>query len=177
MLVILLLAFAVSLYFAEQAVGFASPWFALVAMFSVLGVAAFSQPLFVLGVPKALRGLRAWESAPQLHALLHVPAFGKLLTRRPLSYLNRSVYLRPGADDVANLRARIEAAEAAHFWAALVLVPFIGSALVRRSWSAVMGLMLVEVVVNVYPILHLRAVRGRVERVESRRSKRFEAVV
>ena len=174
MLFILLFAFALSFYFAQRSVGLLSPWFALLAMFSVLGVAAFSQPLFVFRVPRAFKALRAWESTPRVYAMLRVPAFGRLLTRMPLRLLNRSVYLEPQLRDVADVRAQLEAAEAAHFWAALVVVPYIGLALLGRSWGAVLGLSLVEVVGNVYPILHLRLIRGRVERLEGRLALRVK---
>jgi hypothetical protein len=159
-LIILLFAFALSLYFAHQAVGFGSAWFALLAMFSVLGVAAFSQSLFVIKVPRPFRVLRAWESTPRIYAMLCVPAFGQLVTRTPMRFLNRSVYLKEPMRDIANVCAQLEAAEAAHFWAGLLLLPYICFALLKRSWGAAVGLLLVEVVGNVYPILHLPLVRG-----------------
>jgi hypothetical protein len=174
-LVLVLLAFAVSLRFAAEAFGFLSPWFGVMVMFCVLGVAAFAQPAWTLKVPGPFRKLQTWESDRRLQSLLGVSALGRLLTRTPLRALNRSVYLdrRPG--DIAGVRAQLEAAEGAHFWSAAVLVPYIGIELFRRSWGAALGLLLADVVVNVYPMLHLRLARGRVERVGKRLSQHAKA--
>jgi hypothetical protein len=170
-LVLVLLAFAVSLRFAAEAFGFLSPWFGVMVMFCVLGIAAFSQPAWTLRVPGPFRRIQAWESDRRLQSVLGVAAFGRLLTRTPLRALNRSVYFDRQTGDIAGVRAQLEAAEGAHFWSAAVLVPYIGVALFRRSWGAALGLVLANVVVNVYPMLHLRLVRGRIERVGKRLSR------
>ena len=69
----------------------------------------------------------------------------------------------------AKVQYQIEGAEAAHFWAAALLVPYMVFAGVQNWWSVVGWLMVVQVVGNVYPILHLRWVRGRLQRIIDRR--------
>ena len=62
----------------------------------------------------------------------------------------------------------MESAEASHFWAAAVLTPFLVRAIWERTRGIFACLLIVQAIVNLYPIMHLRRVRGRLERVNSR---------
>jgi hypothetical protein len=161
-------AFAGSLAMFRMAVGVASPWFGLTAMFCVLGVIAFARPLFLLRLPGFLRKARAGEARGALYEALRVPAFGALLRRTPLRGLNPMVYLSRNPDDPSAVLAQVESAEAAHLLAAAVLVPYVVHACVLRRWSAVAWLMAVQLGLNLYPILHLRWVRIRLGRLHQR---------
>ncbi len=58
-----------------------------------------------------------------------------------------------------------ESAEASHFWAGLLVMPYVAFAgLGGRRWSIVASFLLAQVLVNVYPILHLRFIHGRLDR-------------
>jgi Glycosyl-4,4'-diaponeurosporenoate acyltransferase len=162
-------AFGVSLTLFRRAVGFTSPWFALVAMFCFLGLVAFARPLFLLGLPCWLREVRVWEVRGRLYRVLGVPVFGELLRRTPLRYLQPLVYLRRYPGDPTKVQAQIEGAEAAHFWAAALIIPYMVFAWVQNWWGVIFWFMVVQVVGNVYPILHLRWVRGRLTRVFDRK--------
>lgn len=163
--------FAFSLFMFHRAVGLTSPWFSLDVMFSFLGLVAFGRPLFLLRVPRWLREVRGWELAGRFYRALGVPAFGVVLRRTPLRLLNPEVYLGRNPGDPSAVLAKMESAEAAHLWAALLLVPFLVSACVKNWWNVVFWFMLVEVAGNIYPILNLRRVRGRLKRCLSRRSR------
>ena len=165
MLFALTVAFAVSLLMLRRAVGFTSPWFALTTMFCFLGLVAFARPLFLLRLPSWLRPVRGWEMRSRLYRRLGVSAFGELLRRTPLRYLQPLVYLKRYPGDPARVQAQIEGAEAAHFWAAAVVIPYMVFAGVQNWWGVLFWFMVVQVVGNVYPILHLRWVRGRLTRV------------
>ena len=171
--VIILLAvtasFGVSLSMLRRAVGFTSPWFALVMMFSFLGLVAFARPLFLLKMPRWLRKVRVWEVRGKFYRALGVPAFGVLLRRTPLRYLQPLVYLSRYPGEPAKVQAQIEGAEAAHFWAAALIIPYMVFACVQNWWGVIFWLMVVQIVGNVYPILHLRWVRGRLTRVIDRK--------
>jgi hypothetical protein len=166
-LIVLLLVAAplvTSLNLVGRAVGFTSPWFVLLAMFNFLGLAAFARPLFLLRLPRSLRELRMWETKGKLYKALAVPAYGALLRRTPLRYLNTQVYLGRDASNLVAVHVQTEAAEAAHFWAAALVVPYMVYACVQQWWPVVAWFMIVQVAANLYPILHLRWVRSRLNR-------------
>lgn len=171
LIVLLVIAalFGITLNLFRSAVGVTSPWFALIVMLDFLGLAAFARPLFLLKLPPFLRQLRAWEVRGRIYKALGVPAFGALLRRTPLHYLNLQVYLRRNPDDPGEVHAQIEAAEAAHFWAALLLVPYMIYACVQNRWSVVAWFMVIQLVANVYPMMHLRWVRARMQRLRDRK--------
>jgi len=82
------------------------------------------------------------------------------------------VYLGRHPDDPSGVLAQTESAEAAHWVALVVLVPYIVQALIRREWGAVACLLAVETGFNLYPIMHLRWTRFRLGRFHERMSRR-----
>jgi hypothetical protein len=158
-------AFAGSLAMFRTAVGIASPWFGLIAMLCLLGVIAFARPLFLLRLPGLLRTPRPLEASGVPYKALRVPAFGALLRRTALRSLNPTVYLGRHRDDPSAVLVQVESAEAAHYLAAAVLVPYMVQACAQHRWSTVAWLAAVQIAFNLYPILHLRWVRIRLERV------------
>lgn len=166
-LLVVAAVFALSLSMLGRAVGFTSPWFALTAMFNVLGLIAFARPLFLLKLPGFLRKEREWEVKGRLYKALSVPIFGALLRRSPLRYLNPFVYLKQ-CPDPSIVQAQIESSEAAHLLAGVLIVPYMIYACVQGWWSAVAWIMVVQIGFNLYPILHLRWVRVRINRLQDR---------
>jgi hypothetical protein len=83
-----------------RVVGMASPWFALIASFCVLGVFDVTRPFATIRVPRAIRSLRPWETRKEAYQAIGVPAFGVVLRRTPLRLLNRRVYLRAASHDL-----------------------------------------------------------------------------
>lgn len=149
--------------------GASSPWLGLLAMFYLLGLSKVAEPLFLLRMPRALRVIR--RSEIDIYRRLRVPSFGKLLRDTPLRYLNLAVYLTREQPDPARLYRLAEAAEAAHFWAAALFTPYIGYVgWAGHRWEAALFLLL-QLLFNVYPILHLRLVRGRLNRILRRRPR------
>ena len=102
----------------------ASPWFVVVAMICFLGLAFVAQPLVMIRMPRVLRTIRAWEINGGVYRALGVPAYGRLLRRTPLRLFNRDVYLQDGLPGTQRVGAELEAAEASHFWAAVLVVPY-----------------------------------------------------
>lgn len=165
-------AFGFSLRMLGRALGYASPWFSLEVMLCILGLSAVARPLFRLRLPRGLRDVRDWESRGRVYQALAVPAFGTLLRRTPLRALNSQVYLSGAHNDASEVSTQIEAAEAAHWWAALGLMPGIAYATAQGRVKDLLVLALAQVAMNVYPILHLRWVRGRLQRCSDRRRDR-----
>ena len=146
-----------------------SPWFVFVAMVCFLGLAFVAQPLVMIRMPRPLRTIRAWEVEGGLYRALGVPAYGRLLRRTPLRIFNRDVYLHRGLRDTRRVGAELEAAEASHFWAAALVAPYMVYVALTGMWSALLGISLAQVLVNVYPVMHLRLSRHRLDRLDSRR--------
>jgi glycosyl-4,4'-diaponeurosporenoate acyltransferase len=169
-------SFAASLILFRRAVGLTSPWFGVILMLSVLGVVAFVRPLFHLKLPGFLRKTRSWEARGRLYNVLGVQAFGTLLRRAPLRQLNPLVYMTRFADPTV-VRAQIESAEAAHVLAAGFLIPHMVYACVHRWWAAMVWLLIVQVALNFYPILHLRWARIRIDRFQERGLSRHSGAV
>ncbi|MDR7100651.1 MFS family permease [Lysobacter niabensis] len=167
-LVAVLLGFAVSFVLLGQVIGTTSPWLVLLLMFYFLGLAKVAEPLFVLRMPAALRPLRRWEREGHVYRRLGVVGFGRLLRRTPLRYLNSAVYLDRARRHPGQVRHRAESAEASHFWVAVLFMPYVVFAALGGMWSVAAWCLLAQVLVNVYPILHLRHVRGRLDRIIGR---------
>lgn len=162
-------AAAVTLAWRIAPSSLASPWFVFIAMVCLLGLAFVAQPIVMLRMPGPLRAIRAWEAAGRVYRAAGVPAYGTLLRRTPLRLFNRDVYLHEGLEGAARVGAEIEAAEASHFWAAVVVAPFMVYLAVRGRWASLGWITLAQVLVNVYPILHLRHTRHRLDRLARRR--------
>jgi hypothetical protein len=158
------LVFGVSFALLSTVIGITSPWLALLVMFYFLGIVKVAEPLFMLRMPRVLYRLRHWEQEGDVLRRLRVSSFGRLLRQTPLRYLNSCVYLDPQRRDVPRVRRQAESAEAAHFWAAVLFMPCIALATVTGKWSIVAWFSLAQVLVNIYPILHLRHIRGRLDR-------------
>ncbi|NUO75103.1 MAG: hypothetical protein HOQ32_03730 [Lysobacter sp.] len=162
---------AVAAFFAfcfamlARVIGYASPWLGLLAMFYFMGLAKVAEPLFVLRMPRALHAVDPALSARPWYRRLGVRGFGDLLRNTPLRYLNGSVYRSAGRRSLEAVRRQAESAEATHFWAAVLFTPYIAYVAWRGFWMETLVFLAVQIAFNVYPILHLRAVRARLARL------------
>ena len=152
-----------------------SPWFVVVAMICFLGLAFVAQPIVMLRMPPSLRAVREWEYKGGLYQALHAPAFGRLLRRTPLRLFNMDVYLRNGVADTARVGAELEAAEASHLLAAVLVLPYMVYLGLRHAWAPLAWITLAQALINVYPIMHLRLTRHRLDRLVAKRSLRPSA--
>lgn len=159
------LVFGVSFALLSGVIGIGSPWLVLLLMFYFLAIAKVAEPLFVLRMPAGLRPLRSWEREGDAYRRLGVLAFGRLLRHSPLRHLNAAVYLDRVRRGPAAVRTNAESSEASHFWAAVLFTPSVAYAALEDMWGVAAGFLLAQWVVNVYPILHLRYVRGRLDRL------------
>jgi hypothetical protein len=150
-----------------------SPWFVLVAMVCFLGLAFVAAPLVPIGMPRALRRIRSWETESGVYRALGVHAFGHLLRRTPLRLFNTEVYRGTGLSDAGRLGAKLEAAEASHFWAAVLVLPYMVRAALQGKWSALSLVAVAQVLINAYPVMHLRVARHRLNRVAARTASKM----
>ncbi len=173
MLVATAAGFAVSFVLLERVIGGSSPWLGLLAMFYLLGLAKVAEPLFMLRMPARLRELRHWEKRGAVYRRLLVPGFGRLLRNTPLRHLNNDVYLAQKRPDLHGTCRRAEAAEAVHLLAAVAFTPYIAYLWLQGQAAIVALFLLVQVLVNIYPIMHLRIARGRLDRLLHKRIVRI----
>lgn len=166
------LGFGVSLKMLARWLGPSSPWLGLAVMVDLLGLAKVTEPFYLLRMPAPLRNVRPWEQPDALYRRLGVPHYGRFLRETPVRFLNLDVYLAGRRMEVARLYQKAEAAEAAHFWAAAFFTPFIGYVAARGSLRDAAVLVLVQFFFNLYPILHLRMVRGRLAPLVQRSARR-----
>lgn len=152
-----------------------SPWFVWVAMVCFLGLAAVARPVVRIRMPRSLGRIRAWEVEGGFYRILGVPAFGRLLRRTPLRLLNRDVYLGIRGRETAELMAQLKAAEASHFWDAVLVLPYMIHVGRQGKWSTVFWFSVAQVLVNAYPIMHLRLTRYRLNRLASKKPPRPDA--
>jgi hypothetical protein len=171
-LVTTVLVFGASAALLGSVIGMNSPWLMLLLMFDFLGIARVAEPLFRLKVPSALRPVRRCESTANAYRRFGVLGFGSLLRRSPLRYLNPGVYLEARPGDLDEVRRQAESSEANHFWAAVLFTPYVLYVGLHHQWDVVVWFTLAQVLVNVYPILHLRHVRERLTRAMGRMSHR-----
>ena len=162
------LVFSVSFWLLSGVIGITSPWLVLLLMFYFLKIAKVAEPLFRMKMPAALRPLRPWEDRRDAYRQFGVLSFGRFLRRSPLSSMNSGVYLDRGDGDPARVRVQIESSEANHFWAAVLFTPYVVFAAWKGMWSVVAWFSVAQLILNVYPILHLRYVRGRLDRAVRR---------
>jgi hypothetical protein len=164
--------FGVCFAMLASAVGIRSPWLGLLLMFYFMGLAKAAEPLFMLRMPRTLRTVDPTQVKQGLYCWLGVRGFGTLLRNTPLRYLNNSVYRRGGKRSLAELNRKAESTEAIHFWAAVLFTPYIAYMWSRGLIAETVLFVLVQVVFNVYPILHLRIVRTRLSQVKQAVSTR-----
>lgn len=166
-LVVIAIFFAACFTMLARVIGFGSPWLGLLLMFYFMGLAKFAEPLFVLRMPGALRAVARDLPDSPWYRRLGVRVFGRLLRDTPLRYLNNTVYRAAGRRSLAALQRQAESAEATHFWAAVLFTPYIVYVGTRGHPVVAAFFVVVRIAFNVYPILHLRIVRARLEAIGS----------
>lgn len=139
-----------------------SPWFVIVAMICVLGLASMARPVVRLRVPALWRTVRPWEVRGAIART--VRRFGRLLRQTPLRLLNTHVYRKPGEHDAQRLLVELESAEASHLLSAALVVPYMARAAYFGWWDRLWWVSVAQVCINVLPILHLRLARDAVTR-------------
>jgi hypothetical protein len=143
--------------------GLRSPIAALSVVGAALGIVSVNLFTVRWSVPKALLPVRTWEASGRAYALLGVSIYGALLRRPPLRYFNTSVYVGERRANLPSTYANFLRAEGAHFWAFTFTTPLVFYELIHQWWDGFGWLLLFNAIFNVYPVLHLRQVRARLE--------------
>ncbi|HEY0587512.1 MAG TPA: hypothetical protein VGD52_15350 [Pseudoduganella sp.] len=162
------IVFAVCFVMLREVIGGESPWLGLLLMFYFMGLAKVGEPLFVFRMPSFIREVRSWETKGIIYQRMGVQRFGQLLRASPFRLLNTSVYLAKRPWDLQSLCRHAASFEATHFWAALMFTPYIAFVWVRGQAAVAALFLVIQVLFNIYPILHLRFLRGRLGTILAR---------
>ena len=160
-----------------RGLGLRSPMTAFGTVGVALGIVVVNSSIVSWSVPKRLMPVRAWEISGLTYPLLGISIFGKVLRRVPFRYLNTSVYIGGHRSDLLSTYANILQAEAAHYWAFTLTVPLIIYQFTCQSWYGLGWLFLFNALINIYPSLHLRQVRGRLEPLMQRCKEREKSKI
>lgn len=167
------IVFAVCFTMLKAVIGGESPWLGLLLMFYFMGLAKVGEPLFVFRMPSFIREVRDWEAKGDVYQRMGVQRFGQLLRASPFRLLNTSVYLANRPWDLHSLYRHAASFEATHFWAALLFTPYIAFVWARGEGAIAALFLVIQVLFNIYPILHLRLLRGRLAPILARDGRRM----
>ena len=134
--------------------------FALLVNVAYMGVAYLLWMLLPLRFPDGYYHVLPFERSGRLHDALGIRGFQRVL-RRPSLRLNTKE-----PDAPVRLAAATIGPETAHALIFVVVtVLAVDTALRRGWWDTAAWLLLFNVLLNAYPVLSLRAVRARMERL------------
>jgi hypothetical protein len=157
--------------FTARGVGFNSPLTAFCAVCAALGIVVVNSSTIHWSLPKALKPIRVCEASGSAYVFLGVSICGALLRRPPFRSFNTSVYVGAHRANLGKTYASLLKAETAHFWALTLTAPLICHEITRHCWHGLVWLILFDVLFNIYPGLHLRKVRARLEPLMVRRGR------
>lgn len=156
-------ASASALFFFNKAFAEQPNAYAAIVVIVMTAWVAVVRSVLQLRLPRFVLRVRTGEFAILRARWTGVRLFGRLLRITPLRHLGGRVYLSDvGRNALAVLRGIYEAEEV-HFWALLLSCPWLGLWGMQGRWMAVVCGVAVHIPLNVYPLLHLRYVTGKIE--------------
>jgi hypothetical protein len=159
---------AAGLWWSVVSLGFRSVLFAVVANWLIVAWFALIGPAIRWRLPHGYLWIRAWERDGRVYRRLGVPAFGALVRQTPLRAFTPDIYLRGQPGRLPIVLALSAHAEAVHVWIFLLALPLVLYAVARGWWDAAGWLLLVNTLLNLYPVMQQRMIRGRLERTLAR---------
>jgi hypothetical protein len=155
----------VSIGLFGKAFGWENAAFAVVATILASEWVALIRAAVSLPAPAGLLSIRAGETKLLRKRWTGVPFFGAILRRTPLRHLGGPVYLDTCSHNVQRVIEGMHDAEAVHIYSAGLCIAFELFWAARGSGLSA-GLSLgVNLILNIYPVLHLRLACGRLERL------------
>jgi hypothetical protein len=117
--------------------------------------------------------VHAFERSGRVYERLGVGHFQRFLRR--VGFVNPWLRCRPGPSAGATLVAATEGSETAHLLI-FIMLALVSGIFVRRGWWDTAGwLFLFNIVLNAYPVLSLRSVRARADRLFASPSENGES--
>lgn len=137
--------------------------FAFLINWALMGLAFVTWLIVPVRFGRSYYRVHAFERSGRLYEYLGVRHFQRFL--RAVGAMNPWLRYRPGPTASSTLVAATEGSETAHLLIFLMLV-VVSGIFVRRGWWDTAGwLLLFNILHNAYPVLSLRAVRARADRL------------
>ena len=137
--------------------------FAFFINWALMGLAFATWLMVPLRFGRSYYRVHAFERSGRLYERLGVRQFQRILRR--VGLMNPWLTYRPGPTASTNLVAATQSSETAHLLI-FVMLAVVSGIFVRRGWWDTAGWVLFfNIVHNAYPVLSLRAVRARVDRL------------
>ncbi|MEP7154766.1 MAG: hypothetical protein ABI905_03270 [Betaproteobacteria bacterium] len=168
--IVLAAIFGATLFFVARFSGIHSAFFLLVLAAAGLAFSAVLEKVLNCGLSASTSDATMPE--PTKFELPGVTVFGQVLRRTPLRLLNPSVYFNASQKDWPAVLEQADRARAIHFYSFLFTIPLMVWAIWNFDLWAFGALALFQLLLNLYPMLHLRSVRRRIVRMMSRTSLR-----
>ncbi|MCU0787862.1 MAG: hypothetical protein MUC91_06675 [Verrucomicrobia bacterium] len=141
---------------------------AAVVLMLVAGWVSVLHSVVPLPLPRSMLRVRMGEFAFLRARWSGVRTFGALLRNTPLRRLGGQVFLAGANRDATAVLRGLHSAEVVHIWAFLLCCPWFVLWGVRGQWACLVSGFAVNVLINVYPVLHLRYVTWRIEQFAAR---------
>ena len=169
-LLFMTVAFGISLPMLREAVGDRSATFAFFTTIMSMGYLRYVYRVKKFGAPFSRTA--AWEGHSRFYRRVGVAFYGRVLKRSPLKLLSPDIYLGRSSHDARAVWQYALEAEVIHFWAFLIIVPYQAYLAWFSAWRSVAVVGILQLLGNVYPYLHLRMTRARLEALALRRGSR-----
>ena len=141
---------------------------AAVVMMLVTGWVSVLHSVLPLPLPQSMLRVGMGEFALLRARWSGVRTFGALLRHTPLRRLGGQVFLAGVNRDPMVVLRGLHNAEVVHIWALLLCCPWFVLWVFRGQWACVASGLAVNVLINIYPVLHLRYVTWRIEHYAAR---------
>jgi hypothetical protein len=145
-----------------------STWFGPFVHAALVNLVVVTWAAFVLplrGLPRfdEYYALRAWERSGRVFHWLGVPLFRALVRRGPLSLPNRALPAAWHSGDPERIERETRAAEGGHAIAFLIVLLLASISLLRGAPQRAAWLVLLDLPMNLYPVLLQRDHRHRLQ--------------
>lgn len=146
---------------ASQPVGYPLS-FALSASWLIMAfTAAFTSKSFHARDPRRIR-FAPWEREGTIYRFVGLGIYRRVLLRSPFAWLAPELRLRTGRSDLVRMLREINAAEGPHAIAGILTLVFAAFLFGRGHTNAGLWVLLINLPLNIYPVMLQRWNRGRV---------------
>ena len=146
---------AAVLLFGVRLLGATSAAFAFLVVWAPMTWLGTVSRVFQPRLPRRYHALHDFERDPWLYELLGVRLVKRLLRRGPLAVFNPGLHLpaERSPERLAELEQRMKDAEASHFLLLVVMLGIVINAAARAWWVAAGLTLLLDVLMNGYPVM------------------------
>lgn len=153
-----------------NAFGFRNPIFAFLINWIAMSWVAIVGQAFRFSLPSSYYGIKTFEQAGQIYEYLGISLFKSLVRRGPLSIFSPTLRFSKNSTitSLQYLDHEMRKAETGHMFIFILILLFIGYALLRGWLDAVGWILMFNIVINGYPIMLQRYNRIKLQELIQR---------